>query len=80
MVMYKLEPVIAEGGRLSMDALYIDEVSYTWGSYIEETGHHVGRCKNGVENPRIDVTLATSILEGKYKMLNLDYMNKEGAF
>ena len=49
-------PVIAEGGRLSMDAFYIDEVSYTWGSYIEETGHHVGSCKNGVENPRIDVT------------------------
>jgi len=96
---------------------HIEEVSYTWGRYIEKTGYHVrdyftaqmerfkeiprailahsthvrglGSYENGIEKPRIDVILATSIPEGKCKMLNLgyldpgkvridEYMNREG--
>jgi len=116
-VIYKLEPVVADGGRLIIYGPHIEEVSYTWGRYIEKTGYHVrdyftaqmerfkeiprailahsthvrglGSYENGIEKPRIDVILATSIPEGKCKMLNLgyldpgkvridEYMNREG--
>jgi nickel-dependent lactate racemase len=40
-VMYKLEPVVAEGGRLIIYAPHMKEVSSTWGHYIEKTGYHV---------------------------------------
>ncbi len=39
--MYKLEPVIAEGGRLIIYAPHITEVSYTHGRHIDEIGYHV---------------------------------------
>jgi lactate racemase len=39
--MYKLEPVIAEGGEVIIYAPHIDEISYTHGSVIDEIGYHV---------------------------------------
>ncbi len=40
-VMYKLEPVVAEGGRLIIYAPHLREVSRTWGELIERVGYHV---------------------------------------
>ena len=39
--MYKLEPIVADGGTLIIYAPHIDEVSYTHGDVIEEIGYHV---------------------------------------
>ena len=38
--MYKLEPVVEDGGRLIIYAPHITEVSYTHGKYIEQVGYH----------------------------------------
>ena len=40
-VMYKLEQVVADNGRLIIYAPHIDRVSSTWGDYIEKIGYHV---------------------------------------
>ena len=40
-VMYKLEPVVAEGGKLIIYAPHLKEVSSTWGGYLEKVGYHV---------------------------------------
>lgn len=40
-VMYKLEQVVADGGRLIIYAPHITEVSRTWGADIERIGYHV---------------------------------------
>lgn len=40
-VMYKLEQVVADGGRLIIYAPHITEVSRTWGESIEKIGYHV---------------------------------------
>jgi nickel-dependent lactate racemase len=39
-VMYKLEPVVADGGILIIYAPHISEVSYTHGAIIEQLGYH----------------------------------------
>jgi nickel-dependent lactate racemase len=39
-VMYKLEPVVADGGVLIIYAPHITEVSYTHGKVIEQLGYH----------------------------------------
>jgi len=39
-VMYKLEPVVADGGILIIYAPHITEVSYTHGKIIEQLGYH----------------------------------------
>jgi hypothetical protein len=39
--MYKLEPIVADGGRLIIYAPHLNEVSSTWGHYLEQTGYHV---------------------------------------
>jgi lactate racemase len=102
-VMYKLEQVVADGGKLIIYAPHIDRISSTWGDYIEKIGYHVrdyflaqmenfrdtprgvlahsthvcgtGIYKNGVEKPRIEVVLATSISKEKCDQINLGYMN-----
>jgi len=38
--MYKLEPVVADGGEVVIYAPHISEVSYVHGSLIEEIGYH----------------------------------------
>lgn len=38
--MYKLEPVLADGGELIIYAPHLKEISVTHGAYIEEVGYH----------------------------------------
>ncbi len=40
-VMYKLEPVVADGGRLIIYAPHVTEISRTWGAALERVGYHV---------------------------------------
>ena len=40
-VMYKLEQVVAPGGRLIIYGPHISQVSRTWGAQIEKIGYHV---------------------------------------
>jgi nickel-dependent lactate racemase len=39
--MYKLEPVVADGGEVIIYAPHIDEISYSHGNVIDEIGYHV---------------------------------------
>ena len=39
-VMYKLEPIVADGGTLIIYAPHIGEISYTHGENIEQVGYH----------------------------------------
>jgi nickel-dependent lactate racemase len=39
--MYKLEPVVADGGEVVIYAPHIDEISYTHGGLLDEIGYHV---------------------------------------
>ena len=87
--MYKLEPVVADGGELIIWAPHIREISRVHGQVLERIGYHVrdffvaqweryrhepwgvlahsthvkgdGSFADGVERPRIQVTLATGI-------------------
>ncbi|HTX19189.1 MAG TPA: lactate racemase domain-containing protein [Bacteroidota bacterium] len=100
-VMYKHEPVIADGGEVIIYAPHIDEISYSHGKEIRKVGYHVrdyfvrqwkkfegtsrlilahstnvrgiGSFENGVEKPRINVTLATAIPESECRAVNLGY-------
>lgn len=40
-VMYKLEQVVADGGKLIIYAPHITEISRTWGHDIEKIGYHI---------------------------------------
>jgi hypothetical protein len=99
--MYKLEPVVADGGELIIYAPHIKEVSVTHGEIIEKIGYHtrdyfvkqmekfndipggvmahsthvkgLGSFENGIENPRINVILATGIPEEMCRKINLGY-------
>jgi nickel-dependent lactate racemase len=101
--MYKMEPVIADGGEVIIYAPHIDEISYTHGRIIDEVGYHVrdyfvkqwdrfkdypwgvlahsthlrgmGTFENGVEKPRIRVTLATRIPRERCERVNLGYLD-----
>jgi hypothetical protein len=103
--MYKMEPVIAEGGEVIIYAPHIDEFSYTHGKVLDEIGYHVrdyfvkqwdrfkdypwgviahsthlrgiGTYEDGVEKPRIKVTLATRISRERCEQLNLDYLDPD---
>lgn len=102
-VMYKLEPIIADGGTLIIYAPHITEISYTHGKVLEEIGYHtrdyflkqwdkfeqfphgiiahsthvkgIGTYKDGIERPRVNVVLATSIPKEQCEKVNLGYMN-----
>lgn len=99
--MYKLEPVVADGGELIIFAPHIRELSRTHGTLIERIGYHTrdyflgqwerfqhepwgilahsthvrgaGAYVNGIETPRIQVTLATQIPEHVCRAINLGY-------
>jgi nickel-dependent lactate racemase len=99
--MYKLEPVVADGGELIVYAPHIRELSLVHGATIERIGYHVrdyflkqwdvfkyepwgilahsthvrgiGTFEDGVERPRITVTLATGIPEEVCRRVNLGY-------
>jgi nickel-dependent lactate racemase len=38
--MYKMEPVVADGGELIIYAPHVTEISYTHGKVIDEVGYH----------------------------------------
>jgi nickel-dependent lactate racemase len=101
--LYKMEPVVEDGGEVIVYAPHISEISYTHGSILDEIGYHVrdyflkqwerfreypgGVLAHSthlrglghydsvtkVENPRINVTLATQISEARCHQLNLGY-------
>ncbi len=99
--MYKLEPVVADGGELIIYAPHIHQISEVHGELIRRIGYHtrdyflkqwdifqnepwgvlahsthvrgVGAYENGVERPRVQVTLATQIPEGTCRAINLGY-------
>ncbi len=102
-VMYKLEPVVADGGELIIYAPHITEVSYTHGHILDKIGYHcldyfreqmdkfadvpggvmahsthvrgLGTYCNGVEEPRIRVTLATGIPKERCDRIALGYLD-----
>lgn len=99
--MYKLEPVVADGGELIVYAPHIAKISAVHGVLIERIGYHVrdyfvkqwdrfkdepwgilahsthvrgvGAYENGVETPRVRVTLATAIPADVCRKINLGY-------
>ena len=99
--MYKLEPVVANGGDLIIYAPHISEVSVTHGDILEKIGYHVrdyyvkqmdkfrhipggvmahsshvkgiGSYENGIEQPRINVILATQISKQTCDKISLGY-------
>ena len=99
--MYKLEPVVADGGELIIYAPHLSEISVTHGEKIREIGYHVrdyftkqwdkfkhhpwgvlahsthvrgsGTFENGVEEPRVKVTLASQLPEEVCHEINLGY-------
>lgn len=99
--MYKLEPVVADGGELIIYGPHIREISVTHGQRIQRIGYHtrdyflkqwerfkaepwgilahsthvrgIGTFENGVEKPRIRVTLATQIPSEVCQAINLGY-------
>src|SRR5512133_76029 len=99
--MYKLEPVVADGGELVIHGSHIKAISFVHGKEIARIGYHVrdyfvnqwprfaheprlilahstnvkgiGTFENGVERPRITVTLATSISKADCEAINLAY-------
>lgn len=103
--MYKLEPVVKDGGELIIYAPHINEVSVTHGKILEKIGYHVrdyflarmndfkhvhkgllahsthvkgaGTYINGIEKPRINVSLATQIPESMCRQINLGYVNPD---
>lgn len=101
--MYKMEPVVADGGTVIIYAPHIDEVSYTHGAVLDRIGYHVrdyfladmeryaeesrgvmahatqvkgtGTYINGVEEPRVNVVLATGVPKERCERINLGYMD-----
>jgi nickel-dependent lactate racemase len=99
--MYKLEPIVADGGELIIYAPHIHEISLTHGKLIQQIGYHcrdyflkqwdrfkgfswgviahsthvrgIGTYENGVEQCRVQVTLATGIPEEVCRSVNLGY-------
>ena len=104
-VMYKLEPILAEGGILIIYAPHITEVSYSHSKWLDKIGYHtrdyflkqmdkfkdiprgilahsthvrgIGTFIDGVEKPRVNVMLATSISKERCEKINLGYMNPD---
>jgi len=99
--MYKLEPVVADGGELIIYAPHLSEISFTHGKLIEQVGYHVrdyftkqwsrfqhmpwgvlahsthvrggGTFENGIEQPRVKVTLASQLSPDVCARINLGY-------
>lgn len=99
--MYKLEPIVADGGELIIYAPHITEISVTHGEIIEQIGYHtrdyflaqwdkfkgypwgilahsthvrgIGSYVDGVDRPRVQVTLATGISKATCRKINLGY-------
>ena len=106
--MYKLEPVVADGGELIIYAPHVREISVTHGKIIAEIGYHcrdyflkqwarfkhypwgilahsthvrgIGSYEDGVEQCRMQVTLATGIPEAICKKINLGYRDPKSIY
>lgn len=104
---YKLEPVVADGGEIVVYAPHLDTVSRVHGAHIYRTGYHVrdyflsqwdrfkdtplgvlahsthvkgaGVYVDGVERPRIRVTLASRISADDCARLNLGYLDPDSV-
>jgi nickel-dependent lactate racemase len=104
--MYKLDPVIADGGEIIVYAPHLREVSRAHGELIRQVGYHIleyflkqwgrfghfplgvlahsthlrggGRFEDGVERPRITVTLSSRIPPEECRQLNLGYLDPAG--
>jgi nickel-dependent lactate racemase len=98
---YKLEPIVKDGGELIVYAPHLSRISATHGDRIREIGYHVrdyfldqwqrfahvprgvlahsthvkgiGAFDDGLERPRIRVTLATQIGPDECRAINLGY-------
>jgi len=103
--MYKLEPVVEDGGELIIYAPHLKEISVTHGKLIAEIGYHVrdyftkqwdrfkhypwgvlahsshvrgsGEFIDGVEKPRVTVTLASQIPEDACRRINLSWRDPD---
>lgn len=103
--MYKLEPVVADGGELIIYAPHLSEISLTHGRLIEEIGYHCrdyfvkqwdrfrgyprgvlahsthvrggGTFEGGIEQCRVQVTLASQIPRAACEHINLGYRDPE---
>ena len=101
--MYKLEPIVADGGELVIHGGHVKEISFVHGQSIARIGYHVleyfteqwgrfasesrlilahstnvkgvGKFEAGVERPRVEVTLATSIPHDTCRRINLGHRN-----
>jgi len=99
--MYKLEPIVADGGELIIYAPHMKEISITHGSEISKIGYHVrdyftkqwekfkdhpwgvlahsthvrgtGTYDDGIEIPRVTVTVASQIPREVCESINLAY-------
>lgn len=99
--MYKLEPVVADGGELIIYAPHLKEVSVTHGAAITRIGYHIrdyftkqwdrfkdepwgvlahsthvrgtGTFENGIEKPRVTVTIASQIPRETCEQIGLAY-------
>ena len=99
--MYKLEPIVEDGGELIIYAPHMAGISITHGDLIAEVGYHVrdyftqqwdkfkhypwgvlahsthvrgsGTFENGIEKPRVQVTLASQIPRELCERINLGY-------
>ena len=99
--MYKLEPVVADGGELVIHGAHIRDISFVHGKEIARIGYHVrdyftkqwdrfarepklilahstnvkgiGEFEDGVERPRVTVTLASAIPQATAQAINLGY-------
>jgi lactate racemase len=65
-VMYKLEPVVADGGRLIIHAPHVRELSRTWGAQVAKVGFHVrdyflGRMERFADVPRAVLAHSTHV-------------------
>lgn len=103
--MYKLEPIVADGGELIIYAPHMKEISVTHGATIEKVGYHVrdyftkqwdqfkdypwgtlahsshvrgtGSFEDGVEKPRVTVTVASQIPRELCEKINLSYRDPD---
>ncbi len=99
--MYKLEPVVADGGELIIYAPHMKDISITHGETINKIGYHcrdyftkqwdkfkdypwgvvahsthvrgTGTYENGIENCRVQVTLASQVPKEVCESINLGY-------
>jgi nickel-dependent lactate racemase len=103
--MYKLEPVVADGGELIIYAPHMKQISVTHGHNIERIGYHVrdyftkqwdrfrefpkgvlahsthvrgtGTFENGIERPRVTVTVASQLSKEICERINLAWRDPD---